>query len=527
LYAIAARRLLATALLADAALTVVVSLTGVPIQTGSTPGAAAVDVGLPTVFDAVRTRGRRTGSPLADPTGTIRGRLADFSGLTGRTLGAPAIDSRLLAVFDAIGARSLLARPGLTLLRRLADRTLAVSIVATRCTGRTCPTRGSPAVDIGLSAVLDAIRTGRSSTRPPVADATSTVGVLRTGPTGATPRTVRAAAVGIGLLTVLDAVSTARRDALVALADTRFTVTILRAIRSVVTRVAVGTAAVGVGLLAILDVVLAGGVLAGSLRTAANTGDAVGIRFAGGTDVTGVALGTPAIDSGLFTILDAVRASRSPAGALGATYTGRAIFVRFARITDVAGIAFGAAAVDVGLSAVLNLVFAGWRRALADVADVAFAVLVGRAFDVRTGGVALVRIVRRLGPVDGGIHAPPIRDVVSRGRLRIRARIRIVQRRGRASIGIGIASDVSRQQGETSQEGTTCGDTAASRDVHRGTSHGEDECVETTFNISNRADAIQSPSPVLSTCGNRSAPLVSEGRDARLLGVLGILCGSI
>jgi hypothetical protein len=101
-------------------------------------GATAVDVGLRSIQYAVRTRRRRTGSPVTDTALAVVGLRATRVDLAGRTVGTAAIDIGLVAVLDAIlaGRRHALAV--------VADAALAVLVggtlqrIASGCVSGTC-----------------------------------------------------------------------------------------------------------------------------------------------------------------------------------------------------------------------------------------------------------------------------------------------------------------------------------------------------------------------------------------------------
>jgi hypothetical protein len=167
-----------------------------------------------------------------------------------RRAGAAAVDVGLVAVLDAVGARrrAVAAR---------ADAPLAIApddaalVVATR------QAVGPAAVDVGLAAVLAAVRARRRDARPRLTDAALAIG--RADAALLVPaRRARAAAVHVRFVPVLHAVGAARRLAEAPLADAALAVAPHAAPVADGALLRTEPAAVDVGLGAVLEAVEAG-----------------------------------------------------------------------------------------------------------------------------------------------------------------------------------------------------------------------------------------------------------------------------
>jgi len=283
----------------------------------ATDEAAAIDVGLEAVLDAVVTGGRQACSlPVAvtaDPALAIAVDGAGVAISAGKAVGPTAVAITLRAVLDLIETGRLLA----LLVELVTDRAQAVRTQLTRGPVGASATVSS-AVDTGLITVQSAVVTVLASSALPVlACAAAALIITLAGGPGSAPRTASTGpAVDTDLVAVLSSVVTRGRNTDRSIGAELTAIT--RAIGVVETRetvgaeVAVGPTTVDVGLSAVLvPVVTAWGSaatvgVADLLSTIAVhiTRAAVGARGAAPT----------AVDVGLIAVLDRVITGR-PFGA--------------------------------------------------------------------------------------------------------------------------------------------------------------------------------------------------------------------
>jgi hypothetical protein len=179
-----------------------------------------------------------------------------------------AVDVGLSAVLRAIRTARRFAR------LLVASSTLTIGGFLATSPGLAALAVGATAVGVGLFAILDAIRTGRLPTGTTGADAALAIGPLGTTPPVLTTRALVSPAIGVGLISVWHAVRTRRCcTATVVATDVAGAVPIGRAPSFGRAGGAVGAAAVGVGLFAVEDAIRTRGVEASAcIAATARTG---------------------------------------------------------------------------------------------------------------------------------------------------------------------------------------------------------------------------------------------------------------
>ncbi len=183
------------------AVAVVVALL-VFVASGSADGAAAVDIGLALILDAVVARWGGADHDVAPVTDAVRIRVARLAVDAGRPAGGTAaVHVTLVLVHGSVGAGGLADASA-------ADVADTIAVAATVLSGDAGGAADAAAVDVGLVLVLDAVAAVRGTpAEPTVADVALAVAVDVARQAGAAAcGTGASAAVGVGLVLVDDSV---------------------------------------------------------------------------------------------------------------------------------------------------------------------------------------------------------------------------------------------------------------------------------------------------------------------------------